>query len=309
MSREKPLPRLARALPYIRLNRDTGIKPTFYGFVYLGMLVALLLGSINHNNNLGYLLTFLLSGLLLVSIRQSWRNVAGIKTGACQAQPVFAGSEARFALALQVQGQDRFGLELALERELRSETDLRAGVEGRVEVLVSAPRRGLLRCGQLQICSSFPFGLFECRRLLPLECKCLVYPRPINAPFATAALGDALEEGVDRRSAGLDFSGISPYKPGDGLSRIHWRSLARGQGLHVAEFDEESSGGALFSLEQVRGSDLEYKLSCLCHMVLSAASQGLRYGLELGTLRIEPNRGTRHKERCLEALALYGVTS
>lgn len=308
MSREKPLPRLTRMIPYIRLNRDTGIKPTFYGFVYLGMLAALLLGSINHNNNLGYLLTFLLSGLLLVSIRQSWRNVAGIKTGSCQAQPVFAGSEAKFGLQVQAQGQDRYGLELALEPERRSGTDLRAGEEDRVDLLLSAARRGLLRCDQLQVLSSFPFGLFECRRILPLECKCLVYPRPIKAPFMTAALGDVLEEGMDRRSLGLDFSGISPYKPGDGLSRIHWKSLARGQGLHVTEFDEESSGGALFSLDQMPGTDLEYKLSCLCHMVLSAANQGLRYGLELGVLRIEPNRGARHKERCLEALALYGTT-
>ena len=41
-------------------------------------------------------------------------------------------------------------------------------------------------------------------------------------------------------------------------------------------------------------------------MVLSAAKQGIRYGLQLGVLRIEPNQGTQHKLRCLEALALYG---
>ena len=306
MSQEKSLPRLVRILPYIRLNADTGIKPTFYGFVYLGMLAALLLGSINHNNNLGYLLTFLLSGLLLVSIRQTWRNVAGISTGSCQAKPVFVGSEARFALLLQAQGQDRYGLQLALERGRPSDTDLRAGQEGRVELLLSARRRGLLLCEQVQVFSSFPFGLFECRRRMPLQCSCLVYPRPINSFFTPTAWGEALEEGYDRRSLGRDFSGISPYQPGDSLSRIHWKSLARGQGLHVTEFDEENSGGTLFSLEQIPGTDLEYKLSCLCHMVLSAANQGLRYGLQLGVLRIEPNQGTQHKLRCLEALALYG---
>lgn len=308
MSQEKPLPRLTRVMPYLRLNRDTGIKPTFYGFVYLGMLGALLLGSINHNNNLGYLLTFLLTGLLLVSIRQTWRNVRGIEPASCQAQPVFAGSEARFALFLQAQGQNRYGVEFALDRDRPRQVDLQAGQESRLELLLPARRRGLLQCSQLFLFSSFPFGLFECRRIIPLQCSCLVYPRPVNSPFIAAALGDALKEGVDRRSAGLDFSGISPYRPGDSLTRIHWKSLARGQGLHVTEFDEESSGGALFSLEQIPGADLEYKLSCLSHMVLSAASQGLRYGLQLGALRLEPNRGTRHKQRCLEALALYGAT-
>ncbi len=307
MSEAKPLPRLARALPYVRLNAGLGIRPTFYGFVYMGMLLALLLGSINHNNNLGYLLTFLLSGLLLVSIRQTWRNVRAIDAGSGQAQPAFAGSQARFVLHVRANPQSRYGLQLTLDAGLPSSADLRAGQDNRVELLVPVEERGLLRCEQLAISSSFPFGLFECRQNVPVQSSCLVYPRPIISPFITAARGDAQEEGDSTRNLGRDFSGISPYRPGDSLTRIHWKSLARGQGLHVTEFDEENSGGSLFSLERMPGSDLEYKLSCLCHMVLSAASQGLRYGLELGRVRIEPARGERHKQRCLEALALYGI--
>ena len=68
----KPLPRLTRLVPYCPLPHGCALRPTFYGFVYLGMVLALLLGSINYNNNLGYLLTFLLGGLLLVSLRQTY---------------------------------------------------------------------------------------------------------------------------------------------------------------------------------------------------------------------------------------------
>ena len=82
----KKLPRLSHRMPYATLF-GAGIRPTFYGFVFLGMLAALLLGSINHNNNLGYLLTFLLSGLLLASIRATWRNVRGVSVEACRADP------------------------------------------------------------------------------------------------------------------------------------------------------------------------------------------------------------------------------
>lgn len=302
-----PLPRLTRSMPFLKLGREGGIRPTFYGFVYLGMLAALLLGSINHNNNLGYLLTFLLSGLLLVSLRQTWRNVQGIALGSGQSQPAFAGSEARFVLHLPAPRQDHFGLLFALDAHWPCPVDLHAGKDRLIELVLPVHRRGLVQCEQLCISSSFPFGLFECRRRIAVELSCLVYPRPIASPPVTEAEGDAPEQGISSRNVGRDFSGISPYRPGDSLMRIHWKSLARGQGLHVTEFDELNSGGSLFSLERIPGADLEYKLSCLCYMVLSAASQGLRYGLLLGGQRIEPARGDRHKHRCLEALALHGV--
>ncbi len=307
MSEGNPLPRLVRALPYLRFGGDCGIRPTFYGLVYLGMLAALLLGSINHNNNLGYLLTFLLSGLLLVSIRRSWRNVHGIEVGGGPAPPVFAGTEARFALQVRGRGEEHYGLLFALDAAWPSSVDLPAGSEVLVELALPASTRGQLLCRDLQLSSSFPFGLVECRRHLAVHLSCLVYPRPIASAFVGATVGDELEQGLSTRSLGRDFSGIAAYRPGDSLGRIHWKGFARGQGLHVVEFEEQESGGALFSLKRLPGTDLEYKLSCLCHMVLSAAAQGRRYGLDLGGLRIEAARGAPHRRRCLEALALYGV--
>lgn len=307
MSDDKPLPRLLHRLPYLGLGRECGIRPTFYGLVYLGMLVALLLGSINHNNNLGYLLTFLLSGLLLVSLRQGWRNLQGIEISAGPTEPVFAGSRARFVLHLQGPGQDRYGLWLALDPDWPSATDLAAGRDAQVAVALPAPRRGRLVCEQLQLGSSFPFGLFECRRRVALQLTCLVYPHPLTSLPVDALQGEAWEQGPSTRSLGRDFSGIAAYRPGDSPRRIHWKGFARGQGLHVVEFEEQQSGGALFSLERLPGSDLEYKLSCLCHMVLSAAAQGHRYGLDLGPVRIEPAQGAGHRSRCLEALALHGI--
>ena len=79
------------------------MRPTFYGFVYLGMTLALLLGSINHNTNLGYLLTFLLGGLLLVSARETLLAVRGLEAGPCAAEPAFAGTTALARLSLRAE--------------------------------------------------------------------------------------------------------------------------------------------------------------------------------------------------------------
>ena len=307
-AKEKPLPGLSQKLPFCPLRRGAGIRPTFHGFVYLGLLCALLLGSINHNNNLGYLLTFLLSGILLASLRQTWLNVQHLQPLSCLAEPVFAGTSARFALTLAAPDQEHAGLDLSLSPDAPARLDLLpAGQSRRVELNLPAPRRGLLHCGQLTITSSFPFGLFECRKRQTLAASSLVYPKPLTTPFVSSKRGEEEEKGPTAPLvAGHDFSGISPYRPGDSLARIHWKSLARGLGLHVTEFEEENSSGAFFALDQMPGSDLEYRLSCLCYLVLAASSRGLRYGLDLGQLKLGPDSGPRHQRRCLEALALYG---
>jgi hypothetical protein len=103
-------------LPQPALSRGKILLyPTWYGLVYLGMVGALLVGSINHNNNLGYLLTFLLVGILLVSIRLGSANLRGILPLGSQAPAVFAGRTARSALHLATAAGARHGLTLALD--------------------------------------------------------------------------------------------------------------------------------------------------------------------------------------------------
>jgi hypothetical protein len=53
------------------------ILPTGVGFVFAIMTFAMLLGSMNYNNNLSFVLTFLLAGLGLVSMHQCQRNLVG----------------------------------------------------------------------------------------------------------------------------------------------------------------------------------------------------------------------------------------
>jgi uncharacterized protein (DUF58 family) len=43
----------------------------------------------------------------------------------------------------------------------------------------------------------------------------------------------------------------------------------------------------------------------LCRWVLDAHEQGEAFGLRLPGVTLEPNVGTAHRERCLDALALF----
>ncbi len=76
------------------------ILPTGVGLVFALMTFAMLLGSMNYNNNLSFVLTFLLVGLGLVSMHQCQRNLVGLELGFAGADPVFAGQAAQFRIAI-----------------------------------------------------------------------------------------------------------------------------------------------------------------------------------------------------------------
>ena len=55
------------------------------------------------------------------------------------------------------------------------------------------------------------------------------------------------------------------------------------------------------------GLSQEAKLSRLTRLVLEADRQGLRYGMRLPGLALEPDTGEAHRLACLRQLALYGL--
>jgi len=71
------------------------------------------------------------------------------------------------------------------------------------------------------------------------------------------------------------------------------------------EFSAMASSELWIDFEEARSSNLEQRLSMLCHWVLTADRFGQSYGLRLPGVAIQPSRGDGHRTRCLEALALF----
>ncbi len=60
-------------------SRRVYILPTAVGLVFALMAFTMLLGSMNYNNNLSFVLTFVLAGLGFVSMHQCQRNIVGLE--------------------------------------------------------------------------------------------------------------------------------------------------------------------------------------------------------------------------------------
>lgn len=294
------------------------VLPTGRGLAFLSLAGVVLTAAINYDNSLAYALAFLLGAVFLLAPFHTWRNLAGLALRAGRAEEVFAGGTARFPLHLRKPG----GREAVALRVLKrpyakggprgggpgspTSVDLEAGAGATVWVERPAPRRGWLPLGEVVVESRYPLGLF--RAWSPVRCQaaCLVLPRPAGeAPLPGAQGG-----GVGERASGLggqDFSGLRPYLPGDPPRRMAWKALARTGAPEVKRFEEGGAAQLRLELAQARG-DTEARLSQLCRWVLEAERLGLAFSLRLPEQELASGEGPGHRRRCLQALALHGLT-
>ena len=90
--------------------RNIYILPTGYGLMYITVLGAMLIGSVNYNNNLGFLLTFLLGSLGLTAMMHTYGMLYGLRLTTATARPVFAGTPADIQITLDDVDRPRTGL-------------------------------------------------------------------------------------------------------------------------------------------------------------------------------------------------------
>jgi uncharacterized protein (DUF58 family) len=292
-------------LPFGWKKRRYALRPTRYGLFFLAMLAALLIGSINHNNNFGYLLTFLLGGMVLVSLFHTFANLTGISLHPMACRPVFAGDTASFSFFLHATA-DKIAIAGRIGQVTSAPVDCITGAAASITIPVPTTRRGMLTIQSITLVTSFPLSLLEMRTTVPVTSQCLVYPRPLRSQLVATGHGDPDGDESPVPSAGeTEFDELSPYRVGDDIRRAHWKSLAAGKELHTIRFEQTLTGGTMFSLALTPGEDIETKLRRLSYMIVTAESRALEYGLILDELTIGAGKGTAHREACLKALALY----
>lgn len=289
-------------------QRRIFILPTRYGIGFLGMLAVMLVGSVNYGLSLGFVLTFLLGSMAIVSMLHAYRNLAELRVSLARAEPVFAGETARFPLYLENPSrQERFSVGLARRHEEQAFADIGTGGDAMLALQVPAARRGLVAAGRFTLFTRFPIGLFYVWSSVELPAACLVYPRPDEAPLPLRARHADPGEATAGLAAGNDdFAGLKPYQPGDSPRRIAWKAVARGQALLTKQFSGHTTEELWLDWAELPAPlDVEARLSRLAGWVLQADRMGVPYGLRLPGQLFSPGAGEQQRQRCLEALARF----
>lgn len=286
--------------------RQIFILPTRHGLLLTLLLFTLLLAAVNYGNALAYLLTFLLASLATVSILHTQRNLLRLRVTLAPGEPVFAGEAAAFRVCLHNDRAARYALRVEARVGASATFDVPARDTQCVPLALPAARRGWLDCPPLTLATRYPLGMTRAwTRRVQLPARVLVYPRPADDAALAAAPGAEGETPSGLMHEAEDFAGLRAYQPGDALSRIHWKAVARGQGLYTKDFRAPLTESVWLDWDACAPHDAEMRLSLLTRALLDAEAAGLAYGLRLPGATIEPERGADHRRQCLEALALY----
>ena len=285
-------------------HRRIFILPSKRGLGFVLLIVLLLLIAFVYNNNLAYLLAFLLASIFFITILHSFKALAGLVIAHGNSYPAFAGEAAGFDIHISnPTRQARFNLQLHLQSA--QTISLAADEKKTVTLYAQTHKRGWLPCNTITVSSTYPLGFFRAWSPLRFDMQALVYPKPgnIERPFPESE-GISGEKGQGQKG-GDDFYGIKQYQSGDPIRQIHWKSFAKGQGLHSKQYGGTAVSDLWLDYELTPGYNLEERLSQLCRWIIDAEKAGLHYGLILPGNKIASNYGSKHYSTCLDGLALF----
>ena len=288
-------------------QRRIFIIPTKQGFALAFVLILMMLGNINYNLSLGYVLTFVLTMMAVMSMLHAFRNLAHLEVRPGRADAVFSGDTAHFLLHFNNRSKlSRYQLGLRGGNGKLISFDVPALQDSEIAFPVLATQRGWLQTGRLTLHTEFPLGLFYAWSYLHFDTRCLVYPKPLSD--APLPIGIAPDGTGERSMPGDDdFSGLRKYVAGDAMPRIDWKAYARERGLQVKQFTTPLGEELWLDYSDAPDRYEEDKLARMTRWVLDAEAQGLRYGLRLPDGELPSDNGIAHRDECLRRIALFNL--
>ena len=290
--------------PVTLSHRRIFILPTYRGLNFAILAALLLLIAFVYNNNLVYLLAFLLASIFFITILHSYKALADLVLKKGKSKGVFAGEAAAFDIHINNPVEvERYNLNITLEQT--ESLSIKPQSQACVTLYSLTKKRGWHTAGTVTLSSTYPLGLFRVWSPVRFNLKALVFPKPSphELPFPETPSAQP-RQGFSQKGAD-DFYGLKVYQSGDSIKHIHWKAFAKGLGLFSKQYGGDSSAEIWLDYDSVPGHDTEERLSQLCRWVLDAEVAGIQFGFSLPGLKLSPDNSIRHTRKCLEALALY----
>lgn len=168
--------------------------------------------------------------------------------------------------------------------------------------------RGLKEFGRLTVSSPFPINFFIRSTSLPLEARCVVFPRPFPCGMPGVPAG-AKSRGMDgSRGRGYDgeMETIAEYTGVEPLKLVHWRLSARHENLKVKQLTSPADVPLMIDIAKLPGQSVEERLSCGAWIVNRSIKANRPVGLIAGTKVIGPDTSRSHRLKLLTEFALHG---
>ena len=324
-------------------QRNLYILPTGAGWLLLATLLALLIASINYQLNLGYLLTFLIAGCACISVPMTHNTLRGLQLHMRPPAPQFANQPVLLDIYLHNPSKrQRLGIGLRLAElgaplpvaaksgaEKPSDIppiswcDCPAQSDQTMQLAWHNNQRGWHALPAIHVETRFPMGIFRVWSIWRPASSVLLYPAPetpapplpmqYNSPLP---VNESMPTQPAQSKRGDDVpEDVRPYQRGDSLRSIVWKKAAQTGELIVRESNQPFSNDLWLHFDDADAPNNGYEaaLQRLCAWVQLASAQDMRFGLYLpatayqAAVALGPDTGTAHTQRCLQALAEWGM--
>jgi uncharacterized protein (DUF58 family) len=182
--------------------------------------------------------------------------------------------------------------------------------------------RGIQQLGPLKATITDPFGLAEFERELAHTSRLVVVPRVVKLVGVPGGSGlGSGDDGSVRLNAGQgeDDAIVRPYRQGDDLRKVHWRSTAKRDEMMVRVEERPWRGGTTVLLDHRapahRGSGANSSLEWAVSFAASVCLHLHRYGQRIrlvtesgGMIVRDSGDGTHNDNAVLDALAALQAT-
>jgi uncharacterized protein (DUF58 family) len=244
MRDERPRARLLKRFPLSR-------EGMLWFVLSAGMLVTGLFKGIN-------LITLLACWMVTIVFLNYWWARSQLRFLTARRvfpEAPFAG--APFAILVQVHNSGRraalgvkvqdAGQELGAPRFL---PDVAAQATVTLRVAMEVPQRGLYRLPPLELATGHPLALVQLRKAMSALDDLVVFPSlgtlhrgRLRRFLAQHSPTQGQARAYPRRQAGAqtEFHGLRPFRAGDSLRWVHWRTTARRGELMIREFEDMPS--------------------------------------------------------------------
>ncbi|BAY60931.1 hypothetical protein NIES22_09920 [Calothrix brevissima NIES-22] len=285
--------------PMINWLQTRACAPAYSGWVLAGIALCFFGAAVNTMAGWLYVISGISFALLIVAAILPPRSLVGLTVKRRPIRPISAGDELTVEIEIYNQTQQSVNL-LKVE-------DILPFVLGKpvTKAIETIPpqshyrwvyyqptqRRGVYRWQKLELVTGAPLGLFWCRRQRECPATAIVYPSVL--PLSYCPLVDEMgqEESYTSHLRGkplqTETSGLvrslRPYRIGDPIRLIHWRTSARYGELRVRELEIVTSGQeiiiALDSASQWESENFEQAVIAAASLYFYAQRQNMQVSL------------------------------
>ncbi|OUL24279.1 DUF58 domain-containing protein [Nostoc sp. 106C] len=294
--------------------------PAYSGLVLAGIAICFFGAAINTMAGWLYAISGVSFALLTVAAILPPRSLVGLTVKRRPIQPVTAGDELTVEIEIHNQTQQAVNL---LQVEDILPFVLGKPVQKSIETIPPqdhhrwvyyqpTQRRGVYRWHTVELVSGAPLGLFWCRRQRECAATAIVYPSVLPMTYCPLVDEMGQEESYTSHLRGrpqqTETTGLvrslRPYRLGDPIRLVHWRTSARYGELRVRELEIVSSGQEIIiALDSAANWDAEnFEQAVIAAASLYFYAQRQNMQVQLWTASTGLVKGDRIVQEALAAI-------